>query len=735
MTELHEFINYPVSEGPISVEDIRILHGANYFSGEQVVRFRINLGQFDEVFTNEIPDFLLKLKAILPGLYSHHCSPGRIGGFFERVKKGTLLGHVMEHVAIELQNMAGMDVGFGKTREAKKKGVYNVVFRFFDEIAGIYAGKAALNLLNAILENKTFDVDQVVVNLLQIREIRLLGPSTQAIVDEAERRKIPVIRLDKYNQVQLGTGKFRKVIRATITQNTSVLAVETTDDKYLTNTILEEAGIPVPQQITTEKLEDVLNFQTHIQQNIVVKPAQGYQGKRVSIGLNTPETIAKAFAWVKEFHKEIIAQEDIPGGTYRLLLINQQLVAAVRLIPPKIAGNGQNTIAELIDELNRDPLREFGDKGKLSIVELDEETLKILELNGFEPNSVLPEGSEIFLKNSGNMRLGATATDVTDLVHPYNKFLAQRIAKIFNLDVAGIDVISENIAMPLNSHNGKVIEVNAAPDFRMHFNPTFGTKRYVQQEFVSMLFPAGSKSSVPVYSVSGSKGKSLCVSLINACLSAKGEKTGVISKNGLYINGFCLISGDATESKNVQIVLKDPTIDCAILETPVEAILTSGLGYDFANFGIILNLADHKKEYYSYDHIRDIEDIAYAKMVVGEQVYDHGFTILNADDQHIMELRSRIYSQQVLFSKNEANPAFVKHLSKSGTGILLHNELITIYDKGLELAVINTAEIPLLQNYAHDYAKDALLASILALYLSDVSIENLRNILLSSNRF
>jgi cyanophycin synthetase len=730
MTELIQYKNYRVDSGPISVEDIKALYGANYFSGGPVVRFRINLGKYDEVFTNDIPGFFERLSQAVPTLYSHHCSVGKAGGLFERIKEGTLLGHVMEHVAIELQNLAGMDVGFGKTRSAKKEGVYNVVFRYFDEIAGVYAGKAALNLINAVVGQQDFDVKKVVEDLIVIREKRLLGPSTQAIVDEAERRKIAVIRLDKYNQVQLGTGKYKKVIRATVTGDTSLLAVETTDDKYLTNTILDEAGIPVPQQIITEELDHALEFHTKLGRPIVIKPAKGYQGNGVSIDLNTPDSIEKAFLWAKAFHNEIIVQDDIPGGTYRFLVINFRMIAAVRLIPPYITGNGSSSIAEMIGQLNLDPEREFGDKGKLSKVDTDEETLKILALKGYGLQSVLPAGEVVFLKNSGNMRLGSTATDVTDLVHPYNKFLACRIAGILNLNVAGIDILSEDISVPLNVNQGKVIEVNAAPDFRMHFNPTYGTKRYVQREFVSMLFPPLAQSNIPIYAVTGSKGKSLCVAIISAGLRQTGRTTGVVSKNGLFINDFCLLNDDATDSKNVNIVLKDPTVDCAIIETPVEAILASGLGFAYSQFGIFLNIIDLKDEYYTYDHIRDAEDITYAKMVVPEQVVDEGFAIVNADEPMIMQNRPRIYANLALFSKNKENPLFQKHLSKQGTGALITNRQIIIYDKGLEMAVTDADAIRFVQQ-PDDYALDAIMAGILALYLSDISLDQIRKILIN----
>jgi cyanophycin synthetase len=726
MSELHDFLNYEIAPGPVSLEDIKVLYGANYFSGGPVVRFRIQLGEYDEVFTNQIPGFFEKLKAKMPSLNNHHCSVGRIGGFFERIKKGTLAGHVMEHIAIELQNLAGMDVGFGKTRGAKQKGVYNVVFRYFDEIAGIYAGKAALNLINASITEQDFDVDEVVANLVFIREKRLLGPSTQAIVDEAERREIPVLRLDKYNQVQLGTGKFKKIIRATITEDTSVLAVETTDDKYLTNTILDEAGIPVPRQIITTELEHILNFYTQLQMPLVLKPAQGYQGKRVSIGLNSLQAIENAFHWAKEFHEEIIAQEDIPGGSYRLLVINFEVVAAVRLIPAFITGNGTDSIAALIERLNQEPGREFGDKGKLSQVEVDEETLKILELKGYNPETILPEAEVVFLKNSGNMRLGASAMDVTGLVHPFNVFLASRIAGILNLNVAGIDMISEDISVPLTANNGKVIEVNAAPDFRMHFNPTNGIKRYVQRDYVKMLFPPGSQSSIPVYSITGSRGKALCASLINAGLRGLGHKTGIISRKGLFINDFCLVEGDATESKNVAIALKDPGIDSLVLETPVESILNYGLGYEYAHFGIVLNLHDLKEEYYTYDHIRDIEDIAYAKMVVAEQVYDAGHVILNADFLALTDMRSRVYAHIALFSTNPQNPVFNKHVTNKGAGILCEDGMIIIFDKGRQTELMPATQIAALQESTEIFKTDAVLASMLALYLSGAPLEYIR---------
>ncbi|MCK4664465.1 MAG: ATP-grasp domain-containing protein [Bacteroidales bacterium] len=725
MNVLNKIAEYPLFEGPLKIESINVLTGANYFSGGPVIRFRLNLGKYNEVFTNDIPGFYEKLKTAIPSLYEHHCSVGEPGGFFLRVQEGTLLGHVMEHVSLELQALAGMDVGFGKTRITKKESVYNVLFRFLDETAGIYAGKAAFNFVNCLLTNKHFVIDEVIKKLVFIREKNLLGPSTQAIVNEAENRKIPYFRLDKYNQVQLGTGKYRKIIRATTTEDTSLIAVETADDKYMTTSILKEAGIPVPKRIITDNLEKTLEFYNTIQKEIVIKPAEGYQGKRVSIQLDNEIKIENAFNFAKEFGDEIIAQEYIPGNLYRLIVIDFKFVAAVQLIPAFITGDGINTIRVLIRNLNNEPGREVGDKGILSKVKIDEDTRKILQLNDLLLNDILEKGKKIFLKNSGNMRLGGTSHDVTQLVNPFNRFIAERTSKTLNLNVAGVDIISKDIGLPLTENNGKVIEVNAAPDFRMHFNPTVGIKRQVQKQFVNMLFPQEAKVRVPIFSVTGSKGKSLVVNYIDNCLKKLNSKNGVVSKNGLFVSGICLKKEDMNNSENQLIILKDPTIDCAIFETPVEMILNTGIGYEYADISIVLNLYDDKEDYYEYDHMRDIDDVAYAKSVVAEEVYDDGFTILNADDTFVFEMSDRLYSKLVLFSKNKENDNIKKHIQKGGLAIILDNSEIFIVKKGSNKKLININEIPVTKEIKENYVTDSILASAAALHVFGVDDKNI----------
>ncbi len=721
---------YQTTNDPLFIEDIKTLYGANYFSAGPVTRVRLNLGKYDEVFSNNIPNLLNRLKKDIPSLIEHHCSVGKKGGLFERIKEGTLLGHIMEHIIIEFQVLAGMEVGFGKTRMTKTQGVYNVVYRFIDEIAGIYTGKAALNYLNAVLNNTVFNVQEIIETLVLIREKRLLGPSTQAIVREAEQRKIPWFRLDKYNQVQLGTGKYRKIIRATITEDTSLIAVETADNKFLTNSLLSDAGIPVPEQLLTDQEEVALSFHEKVKKPIVIKPLTGFQGEGVNIGMETPEQITNAFQWAQNFDDQIIVQEDIPGNTYRILIIDFKFVAATQLLPPFIIGNDKNTIQELINELNKDIRREFGDKGILSIIDIDDDTKKILELSGYDASSIAKAGEKIFLKNTGNMRLGASSIDVTEVIDGSYIFIAERISKLLNLNICGIDIISPDISKPIHEANAKIIEVNAAPDFRMHISPTLGESHKVERNFVNMLFPENSKFQIPVFAITGSYGKNLAANIIMTCLQENNLICGHVSKNGLFVGNHCLKNSDATDSKNHGIVLSDPGIDCAIIETPVETILKSGIGYGFANFGLVLNLDKQKYEYLDYDHIRDMDDIAYAKSVVAEEVHDYGYTILNADDEFIYEMNERLYSKLALFSKRNNNEYLQKCLKKQGV-IAYVNETNIIIQRGkMQIMLIALSEIPEAIKRKNEYYIDSLLAASLSLFLFGISAEKIKGTIL-----
>lgn len=723
---MEELLNYKIDEGPLKVKKISVMHGANYFSAGPIIVMRFDLGEYDEVFTNEISGFYEELTKRLPSLIEHHCSIGERGGFFKRVKEGTLLGHVTEHTAIELQTLAGMDVGYGKTRSTNEQGVYNVVFRFFDEAAGIYAGKAAVNLINSILLHKEFDISSAVKNLIYIREKRLLGPSTQAIVDEALKRDIPYLRLDEYNLVQLGTGKYAKRIRATITSDTSLISVETADNKFLTKKMLKDAGVPVPETELIDNKDSALEFFRKVKKPIVLKPHEGYLGKAVSTNLSNEKEVEEAFKYASEFDEDVLVQPYIKGDMYRILVIDYKFSAAVKLTPPKIVGDGVKTVKQLVEEMNEDPLRRIGDKFELSRVEIDDITLRLLKQKGFTEETVLKNGEEFYLKVSGNMKLGGKAEDVTDIVHPMNKFYAERAAKTIGLNAAGIDIITQDISTSIFENGGKVIEVNAAPDFRMHMMPTVGESRNPAADLTDMLFPKGVNTRIPIFSVTGTAGKTTTVNIIAHALQMLGYSVGKTSTEGLFINEKCLMEGDMTFPEHVALVLKDPDVDCAVLETSAEGIIRRGLGYKFADFGIFLNMYD---DHVGNDDIKYIEDLSYAKSVTAEEVYEDGFTILNADNEDVMDCSERLYSQLVLFSQSYENEYVREHCNNGGLAAVMDGKYFVILDGSNKIDILHSEDIPLTLDGKANLNNDNILAASAALYAFGTDIEIIKKTL------
>ncbi len=714
--------DYKINEGPLKVELIKVLRGANYFSAGPIVLTRLNLGEYDEIFSNEIDGFYDRLESALPSLYEHHCSEGKPGGFFFRVRKGTLMGHVIEHVAIELQSLAGMQAGYGKTRSTLTQGVYNIIFRFIDNKAGIYAAKAAVNLVNALLLQQGFDVKPIVNELIKIREERLLGPSTQSIVDEAQKRQIPVIRLDQHNLIQLGTGKYQKRIRATITSDTHFIGVENAKDKYLTTLTLRDSGLPVAETIKTYSIDEAFEFYKSINCKVVVKPLSGTRGENVYLEIDNEEKLKQAFSYCNNEEQPILIQRQIQGDTYRLLIIDGKMVAATRLTPPIIKGDGKKTVLQLIEDLNSMPGRELGDKGKLSYVVNDEQTLKTLALQGLTPDSVLEAGVELRIEATCNPAFGAITENVTEKVHPENRFLAERAANVGGLNVAGITIVAENIETPITKTGGVILEINAGPDFRMHVNPAIGNPINPAMPMLDMLFPKESKSHVPLISITGSAGKSVCAYLINFALEKEGYKTGLACSDGLFSAGRKIISGNMTFPQDVPALLGDTSIDCAILETSVEGILKDGLGYEFADVGIFLNLYEN---HLHQDDIWLLEDLSYAKAVVAEEVYESGFSVLNADEPFILEIIGRLYSKPALFSKNAANKELAGHIAKGGMGVFVKDEKIFIHHRSSRAVIADLKEIQLTFNNTTDIFLDSVLAACCALSSLGVAPEKI----------
>lgn len=699
-------------QGPLKILGLQALHGAGYFSAGPVIIMQLNLGEFDEVFTNDIEDFFETLRDTLPGLEEHHCSEGETGGFFSRVIGGTLLGHVAEHIAIELQTLAGMDVSFGKTRSTGQKGVYNVVFRFQRQEAGLYAAKASVDILNRILTGNEIHTDLYVSDLIHIREQSELNPGTLAIVNEAHGRNIPVIHLESYNLIQLGTGKFQKRIRNTVSSDTPLLAAENSTDIFLNTLMLANAGIPVANTLKTRIEEEAIDFWKSLNKPVTIKTTKANEHNSVFPALNNPENIKAAFVLCKNRSDEIMVQEQIPGMFYRLFVIDEKFVAASLMQQPEIIGNGKDNIARLIEKLNEDQNRQPGKWGSLNILQPGDEMLETLSFYGFTLDDVPEEGVKILLNNSPTIESGALTSDVTGIVHPHNRTIAERVAEITGLRVAGINLVCTDISKPIEDTHGAVIGVEMAPDMRMHINPWKGSRRDVAAPFVNMLFPENAPSRIPVVSVAGSAGKSVCAYLISFMLEKEGYKTGLAHSDGIYIGGRRIIREDMANYHAAQLILKDPGVECAVLETSVESIINHGLGYDFADLGIILNV---HAQHLNNNYIRSTEDLAYAKSVVAEEVYSEGFSILNADDPLVLKMSERIYSKPVLFTLDTENSDFRKHCLRGGTGAGKENNELFLWTSGGKHRIAGLEEIPLWVNGKNDILLESILAAICAM--------------------
>ena len=697
---------------PLVIERITVLNGANYFSAGPVIVMRLNLGDYDERYTNTFEGFYEKLEKTIPSLYEHHCSEDRPGGFFTRVKDGTLLGHVAEHVAIELQTLAGMDVRFGKTRATKTRGVYNVVFRFFDKEAGLYAGRSAVKLLNCMLLLRPCETESIVNKLVEIREERMPGPNTQSILDEARSHEIPVMRLDPYNHIQLGTGKHQKRIRATLSPGTSFVALENSKNSFLATLMLRDAGIPVPITFKTTSFDEAFDFYENLGKPVVVKSLVNKKDRPVYPALNDPSSIKRAFDLCTKRYPEVLLQEQIPGYTFRLLVINKKFVAATKLEKAEVIGNGHDNIANLTEKLNASQNRKPGDKGALTTIEMGEEVISTLQFYGFQPQTIPDEGLRIILSHHSSPSSGAESTDVTGVVHPINRFIAERAASISGLDVAGINMVCPDISRPITNGQGAVINVMAGPDFRMHINPYKGKPRNVAREFIKLVFPEKTPTRVPVFSVTGSAGKSVCAYLINFMLEKEGYNTGLAHSDGIYTCGRKIVDGDMAGYHAAQLVLKDPAVDCAILETSVESIMKDGLGYEYADFGIHLNA--HSQKLIASD-LDGAEDISYTQSIVTEEVYRNGFSILNADDPEVMNLAYRVNNAIALFTKSNKNKDFVNHVEKGGWGAALEDTEIFLWQNKEKTSLAQLNEIPLVADNKGLVFTESLLAAIVTM--------------------
>ena len=706
----------------------RVMRGPNLWSirRQKLIVMRLDLEEMEEFPTNKIPFFLERMDALIPSLVEHRCSEDCRGGFYMRVQEGTWLGHVIEHIALEIQTLAGMDTGFGRTRGTGEHGVYNVVYSYIEEKSGLFAGEAAFRIVNSIIKGENYDLQADIQKMRELREDERLGPSTGSLVEEAAKRGIPFMRLNNHSLVQLGYGINQRRIQATIASTTSNIAVEIACDKEDTKNLLDRMNIPVPKGDIIYKAEDLSECVNRLGFPLVFKPINGNHGKGATIGVMNEEDAQSAFTRAQVYSRGVIVEQFITGDDYRLLVIDYKFVAAAKRTPAAVMGDGVHTIQELVDIVNLDPRRGYGHEKVLTSIKIDANTMEVLTKAGLTLDTILPEGKEQYLKSTANLSTGGTATDVTDIVHPYNIFMAERIARAIGLDICGIDLMSPDISVPMNENNANVLEVNAAPGFRMHLEPTIGIARNVAEPVIDMLFPPAAPFLIPIIAVTGTNGKTTTTRLTGHIIRSMGHKVGMTTSDGIYIQNRMLEKGDCTGPASSKFVLMDPTVEYAVLETARGGILRSGLGFRHADIAIVTNVA---ADHLGMRDIHTLDDLAKVKSVVVESVKDSGYAILNADDDLVYAMRERATCKLAYFSIDPSNPRILEHCEAGGLAAVMENGYVTIMKGTWKLRIEKIVSIPLTFSGRALFNVQNILPSVLACFIQGIKIEDIRSAL------
>lgn len=652
----------------------------------------LDIGGLEATPTDMVNNFKENLSSMMPSLEEHTCSPGNYGGFYERLLSGTWAGHVVEHVALELQNLAGHHVTFGKTFTTDDAGIYHVVYSYLEYKTGLRAGKMAVEIVEKLFEGIITDVQPLIIELKVLAASSMLGPSTQSIIDEAKSRGISHFRLNDNSYVQLGQGVHQRRIQATMMDNTSAIGVEIADDKESTKKLLSSMGIPVPMGLSVRTVDEALQTAEAIGYPVVVKPLVGNHGRGITINILNVEDLLVAFKAAQEVCEICLVEKYLKGFDFRILVINGKFIAAARREPAYVIGNGKDTILGLINEVNKDPNRGYGHEKNLTFITIDSMTERLLAVKHLTIDSVLPEGEKMYVKSTANLSTGGTAVDVTENVHPMNQLMAERISKIIGLNVIGIDVIAKSLEVPLTRENSGVVEVNAAPGFRMHLNPTKGKHRNIASHIIDLLFPLGTEHSVPIVAVTGTNGKTTTTRLISHILALSGSTVGMTCTDGVIIDNIPLLTGDYSGPEGARRVLMDSTIDTAVLEVARGGILRRGLGYDESDVGVFLNVSsDHLGE----GGIDTLEELTRLKSTVIEAVKPSGYAILNADDPMVLSRLDKVRANPVLFSKDSKHPALAENFDKGNFNVTIQNRRVVILRKGWMSIVCNLNEIPI----------------------------------------
>ena len=703
---------------------IQALRGPNIWSvnRKKLIQMRLDLEEMEQFPTNKIEGFRERIENLFPTMIEHRCSEGTRGGFFYRIERGTWMGHVIEHIALEIQTLAGMETGFGRTRETKTPGIYNVVFSYTEENVGVFAAESAVAIAEALIKGSEYDLESDITKMREIREQVRLGPSTGSIVEEAVARDIPWIRLGTNSLIQLGYGIHQMRFQATITCKTSSIAVDIACNKEQTKKMLDLASIPVASGGICVDEEDLEAIIKKIGYPIVLKPLDGNHGKGASINVTNWEDAVEGLAYAKKYSHRIIVEKFISGYDFRVLIIDNKLVAAAKREPAHVKGDGMQNIQQLIDQTNLDPKRGYGHENVLTQIDVDRDTTDLLEKLNYTLESIPKKDEVIYLKSTANLSTGGTSVDVTDMMHPENIFLCERISRVIGLDICGVDIMAENLTQPLKQNGGCILEVNAAPGFRMHLAPSEGLPRNVASPVIDMLYPPGKPSRIPIIAITGTNGKTTTTRLIAHIVKNNGYKVGFTTSDGIYIQNHMMEKGDTTGPSSAEYILRDPTVEFAVLETARGGILRSGLGFNRCDIAVVTNI---QEDHLGISDIETLDDLSRVKATVVKSVKKDGWAILNAEDEYCVKIGEDLSCNVAYFSMDE-NHYLIKKLGKEGKIVAIYeNGYITIKKGEWKIRVERATHVPLTMGGKAKFMIANVLAATLASYLQGFKIEDI----------
>jgi cyanophycin synthetase len=719
-----------IDAGELSVSGIRALRGPNYWRLSPVIACDVSLGALESVSSAEIPGFSERLINFIPTLHEHPCSRGEQGGFVARLHEGTHLPHILEHVALELQTLAGCDVSFGRVVQSGDAGVWWVIAAYEEEDVGIAAMRRAVDVVRAALTGDPIDMRAIVTELQELYEDSRLGPSTAAIVEEARRRGVPVRRLNSRSLVQLGLGRNLRRIQATLTDHTSAIGVEIAQDKEDTKLVLSTVGLPVPRGEVARSLEEAAGLADDMGYPVILKPIDASQGRGISGVLEDRLAVEHAWDDASQFSQRVIVERYHHGRDHRVLVVNGRVVACAERVAAHVVGDGASTVSELVDEQNRDPRRGAGHRNILTRLPTDAITEAFLAERGYSLEAIPARGTTVFLRGTANLSTGGTALDRTDEMHPDNVTACEIAAGIVGLDIAGIDVLTADISVPFRDNDAVILEVNAAPGIRMHTHPSEGKSRNVGAPMLDMLYPPGSNTTIPIIAVTGTNGKTTTVRLIAHLFRNTGQRVGFTSTDGVYIQNRLAIEGDMTGPFAANIILSNPSIDVAVLETARGGILRGGLGFDDCDVGVVLNVSS---DHLGMRGINTVEQLADVKSVVPAVVRRDGHAVLNADDPLVYAMRDKTSADVVLFSTRPEgdNDLVEEHLEQGGIAAGIHDGQFGIRRGRLRIPIAKETEVPLMLGGVARFQRQNVLAAVASAYVQGMRYDDIRAGLLS----